>query len=207
MIRQATRRDIPSIVWCNLTAKTDEEVKGYGLPSSQRTFADQERLISAWGNDSEVKDELVYVYEENEEVVAYVLIGVQQDAIELDNIDAARDFQGKGIGKALVRFVEDQAKQLGKRYVTLGTSRNTKTGRPWRSFTFWLRMGYSNDGEIQTGEGRENGFAEIRFRKLISSQHLRIGRESPCTVCWCVGFRDGLKCEGLAVRTHKEINS
>ncbi len=167
MIRPATKADIPSIVSCNLNAKTDEEVVGYGLPSAQRTFANRERLERAWGSGNEVQGELAYVYEENGKVVAYVLVKVGPDAIELDNIDVAKDFQGKRIGEALVRFVEDLARNLGKKYVTLGTSHNQETGRPWRSYGFWLKMGYSEDGEIQTDEGRQYGFTEIRFRKSI----------------------------------------
>jgi len=165
MIRPATRMDIPSIVWCNLTAKTDEEIIGYGPPSAQRTFANKERLERAWGSGNEVDGELAYVHEENGKVVAYVLIRVDPDAIELDNIDVSRNFQRKRIGEALVRFVEDLARDLAKKYVTLGTSRNQKTGKPWRSYGFWLKMGYSEDGEVETDEDRRNGFTEIRFRK------------------------------------------
>lgn len=167
MIRPATRMDIPSIVWCNLSAKTDEEIIGYGLPSAKRTLANKERLERAWGSGNNVEGELAYVYEENGRVVAYVLIRVDPDAIELDNIDVARDFQGKRIGEALVRFVEDTARDLAKKYVTLGTSRNQETRKPWKSYGFWLKMGYLEDGEIQTDEGRQNGFSEIRFRKSI----------------------------------------
>ena len=167
MIRPATRMDIQAIVRCNLTAKTHEETIGYAPPLDQRIFADQDKLERAWGSGNEVEGELVYVFEENEKVVAYVLIEVQPDAIELDNIDVTRSMQGKGIGKSLVRFVEDLARERSKKYVTLGTSRNQKTGRPWRSYGFWLNMGYSEDGEIQTDEGQRNGFTEIRFRKSI----------------------------------------
>ena len=39
--------------------------------------------------------------------------------MELDNIDVAGDYQRKGIGKAMVDFIESLAKNLGKKYVTL----------------------------------------------------------------------------------------
>jgi predicted GNAT family acetyltransferase len=160
MIRAATRVDIPNIVRCNLTAKTSEETIGYAPPLEQRTFADQNKLERVWGSGNQVKGGFVYVFEENEEVVAYVLIEVQPDAIEIDNMDVTKNMRGKGIGKALVKFVKDLAREQGKKYVTLGTSRNQKTGKPWRSYGFWMRMGYSEDGEIQM---RADKMASLRF--------------------------------------------
>jgi len=159
--------DIPSIVWCNLTAKTLEEIFGYGPSLDQRLFANEKRLIKAWGSENEVDGGLAYVYERSGKVVAFVVITVQPDAIDLGNIDVAKDFQGKGIGEALVRFVEDLARDLSKKYVTLHTHRNQKTGRPWRAYWFWLKLGYLEESEIQTDLGLQYGFTEIRFRKII----------------------------------------
>lgn len=167
MIRPATRTDIPGIVWCNLTSKTVEEIVGYGPPLDQRLFANEKRLEQTWRSENEVDGELVYVYEEGGKVVGFVVIRVDPDAVELDNIDVARDFQGNGIGEALVSFVEDLARDLSKKYVTLDTSRNKETGKPWRAYWFWLKMGYSIDGEVQTDLGQQCGFTEIRFRKSI----------------------------------------
>jgi ribosomal protein S18 acetylase RimI-like enzyme len=167
MIRPATRIDIPSIVWCNLTSKTLEEIAGYGPPLDQRLFANEKKLEQAWRTENEVDGELVYVYEQNARVVAFVVIRVEPEAIELDNIDVAKDFQGKGIGKALVRFVEALAKDLSKKYVTLDTSRNKRSGRPWRAYWFWLKMGHSEESEIETHLGQRYGVTEIRFRKVI----------------------------------------
>jgi ribosomal protein S18 acetylase RimI-like enzyme len=107
------------------------------------------------------------VFEEDGRVLAYVQVRVDPDAVELDNIDVAGEHQGKGIGKAMVEFVETLACNLGKHYVTLGTSRNARTGKAWKSYDFWIRLGYAVDCEMQTEEGKENGFTEIRFRKRV----------------------------------------
>jgi GNAT superfamily N-acetyltransferase len=166
MIRPATKDDVSQIVWCNRTAKNDSKVVGYGLPSNRRVFANEDKLRSKW-RGNHVEGELVYVFEEDGRVLAYTQVRVDPDAVELDNIDVAGEHQMKGIGKAMVDFVESLAKNLGKHYVTLGTSRNTATGKPWRSYSFWLGLGYVVDGETQTEEGKENGFTEIRFRKRV----------------------------------------
>jgi ribosomal protein S18 acetylase RimI-like enzyme len=167
MIRPATSDDIPQIVWCNLTAKTDTEIVGYAPPPDRRIFANEDRLRSKWHGGNLVDEGLVYVFEEDDQVIAYVVIRVEADAVELDNIDVAGEHQRKGIGSAMVDFVENLARDLGKEYITLGTARNTGTGKPWKSYRFWLGLGYVLDGEIQTDEGKQNGFTEIRFRKRI----------------------------------------
>jgi len=166
MIRPATKDDIPQIVSCNRTAKDDNELVGYGPPLGKRVFADEDKLRSNWHGDH-VEEESVYVFEEDGRVLAYAQVRVDPDAVELDNIDVASEHQRKGIGKAMVDFVESLAKNSGKHYVTLSTSRNTKTGKPWKSYSFWLRLGYMVDGETQTEDGKENGFTEIRFRKRV----------------------------------------
>jgi len=166
MIRLATKDDIPQIAWCNRTAKNDSELVGYGVPSCRRVFANEEKLKSKW-HGNHVEGELLYVFEEDGRILAYAQVRVDPDAVELDNIDVAGEHQRKGIGTAMVDFVESLAKNLGKQYVTLGTSRNTKTGKPWKSYSFWLKLGYAVDGETQTEVGDENGFTEIRFRKRV----------------------------------------
>ncbi len=166
VIRPATKDDIPQIVWCNRTAKNDSELVGYAPSLDGRVFADKDKLRSS-GHGNHVDGECVYVFEEDGRVLAYTQVRVDPDAVELDNIDVAGEHQRKGIGKALVGFVENFARSLGKHYVTLGTSRNTGTGKPWKSYGFWLRLGYVVDSETQTEEGKENGFTEIRFRKRV----------------------------------------
>ena len=166
MIRPATKDDIPQIVWCNRTSKNDSDLVGYAPPLDKRVFADENKLKSSWHGNL-VEEEGLYVFEEDGRVLAYTQVRIALDAVELDNIDVAGKYQGKGIGKAMVGFVESLARNLGKHYVTLGTSRNTRTGKPWKSYSFWIRLGYAIDGEIQTEEGKENGFTEIRFRKRV----------------------------------------
>jgi ribosomal protein S18 acetylase RimI-like enzyme len=136
MIRLATKEDIPQIVWCDRTAVSDSEVVGYGLPSGKRVFANEDKLRANWQGDY-VEGRLVYVFEEDRRVLGFIQVRVDPDAVELYDVDVASEHQSRGIGRALVDFVENLAKNLGKHYVTLGTSRNLETGRPWKSYSFW----------------------------------------------------------------------
>jgi GNAT superfamily N-acetyltransferase len=54
----------------------------------------------------------VYVFEEDGHVLGYTQVRVDPDALELDNIVVAGEHQLKGIGKAMVDFVENLAKNL-----------------------------------------------------------------------------------------------
>ena len=165
MIRPATKEDIPEIVHIEKASINETEIVGYAAPIGERILADENKLRAAWVGDS-VDGLQVYVFEQ-ERILGFILIRVDNDAVELDDILVSTDRQNKGIGKALVAFVEDLARKLGKKYVTLGTTRSTKTGMPWKSYTFWLRLGYKVEEEKETEEGRTYGFTEIRFRKKL----------------------------------------
>jgi GNAT superfamily N-acetyltransferase len=166
MIRLATRYDIPQIVRIDQTTVSDDELVGYGPPVDKRVFADEDRLRAVWVGNS-VGGLLVYVFEEEGSILGFTLIRVDPDAVELDDIIVAAEHQRKGIGTAMVEFVESLARDLRKGYITLGTTRNANTGIPWNSYSFWLRRGYVVEDEIETEEGRTYGFTEIRFRKRV----------------------------------------
>lgn len=166
MIRLATKYDIPQIVHIDQTAIVDDELVGYGPPAGKRVFADEDKLRAVWVGNS-VEGMLVYVIEEEERILGFTLIRIDSDAVELDDIIIAIEHQRRGLGTAMVEFVENLARDLGKQYVTLGTTRNTKNGIPWKSHSFWLKQGFAVEDEIETEEGRTYGFTEIRFRKVL----------------------------------------
>lgn len=100
------------------------------------------------------------------ELVGYVTVESRDQELELGNIDVARHVQGRGIGRRLVRFVEEKARREGKRAVTVGTSRNA-AGVPWRSFPWWQNQGYQVTSEEENAGSRSVGIGtrEIRMRR------------------------------------------
>lgn len=166
MIRIASQNDIPQIVRIKRAAVSDHELVGYGPPSDKRIFADENKLRAVWTENS-VDGLLVYVFEEEKRILGFTLIRIDANAVELDDVTVAPEHQRRGIGKTMVEFVENFARNLKKQYVTLGTTRNTLTGIPWRSYSFWIKRGYTVDEEIETEEGKTYGFTEIRFRKTM----------------------------------------
>lgn len=165
-VRPGKREDIPAIVMIIGTSVGDEELVGFGAPSSGLLFGDITRLSSAWLEPNHVGSEEVLVAEIGGRVVGLVTTVDRGEELELVNIDVARNLQGLGIGTRLVQFVEIRAIKQGKRVVTLGTSRNA-AGIPWKSLPWWQARGYritheeENDWTRSIGQGTR----EIRMRK------------------------------------------
>jgi ribosomal protein S18 acetylase RimI-like enzyme len=179
-IRDATRADIPALVWCSTTATTPEEDVGFGRPRSERAFCDEGRLAEVWRDPNLVptgqaflaqrEGEIgeVVVAEREGEVVGFVVIADRGEALELHSIDIPRDWQRRGVGRQIVRLIEARARAAGKRAVTLGTSRNAQ-GTPWKSLPWWLSLGYRITGEEENDWTRHiaPGVLEIRMRKEL----------------------------------------
>lgn len=151
---------------------TDAEVEGFGGPSAANPFADVDRLRAAWKAPNRVRSEEVIVAEVGGKVVAYVTVEDRGEALEIVNIDVARDHQRRGIGTQLVEYAEARALREGRRAVTLGTSRNA-AGVPWRSLPWWQSLGYRITHEEENAWTRSigPGAREIRMRKDASEIH------------------------------------
>ena len=166
VVRPANRNDIPGIVFASDTSVTEDEVAGFGGPSSANPFADVDRLRAAWHDPNRVRSEEVLVAEVGDTVVAYVTVEDRGEALEIVNIDVARDYQHRGIGTQLVKYVEARALRERRTAVTLGTSRNAE-GVPWKSLPWWQSLGYRITHEEENAWTRSigPGAREIRMRK------------------------------------------
>ena len=166
--RPARREDVPAIVMISRSSVTEAEVAGFGTPAPATPQEDIERLLSSWVEPNRVGSEEMLVAEVEGRVVGCVKIEDRGDSLELVDIDVSREVQGQGIGKYLVRFVEQQARERGKRAVTLGTSRN-EAGVPWKSLPWWQARGYRITHEEENAWTRSigPGVREIRMRKDV----------------------------------------
>ncbi|MHB1439481.1 MAG: GNAT family N-acetyltransferase [Cuniculiplasma sp.] len=165
-VRAATKDDVDQIVNCNLSAKTQKELKGFAPPIGISKYHDSRLLKGAWRYPNIVEGEEIYVCLHTDKIVGYAFVIFDQDYLELDNMDICGKFQGKGFGKELVEWIENFARSRGKSRVTLGTTRSSDD-TPWKSYSFWIKMGYRVSGEIRTSAGIRYGFTGIRFEKLI----------------------------------------
>lgn len=165
-VRPARREDIPGIVEVWRTSVSDQEVVGFGTPLTESIFRDTTTLSSAWGEANRVDSREVIVSELDGRVVGSVMIEDRKEELEIVDIDVMGGLQGRGIGTHIVQFVEELARERGKRAVTLGTSRSAE-GLPWKSYPWWKARGYQVTHEEENDWTRSigPGVKEIRMRK------------------------------------------
>ena len=164
-VRNATRSDIPRIVWVSNSSILPNEDQGFG-GGGDSPFRDESKLSSAWMEPNIVTGKEVLVAEMDGRVVGCTTIQDRGADLELINIDVPIELQGKGIGTRIVRSVENRARNEGKRAVTLGTSRNAE-GVAWKSLPWWQHQGYKITHEEENDWTRSIGqrVREIRMRK------------------------------------------
>jgi len=146
VIRAAAVKDVSSIVRIRLTALTEEEIRGFSAPEFA-TYSSIEELRKVWSRENRLKDGFeVFVAEDEGKMVGFIVFKMERDSGCIDNIVVVKEEQGKGIGRALVAYVEGIAKSKGCYLMKTDTTENAD-GVPWKSYSFWKIMGYEDTGE------------------------------------------------------------
>jgi len=164
VIRAASVKDVSSIVKIRLAELTEAEIRGFSAPEFTTTYSSTEELRKVWSIENRLKDGFeVFVAEDEGKVVGFIVFKMEPDYGCIDNIVVAKEEQGKGIGRALVAYVEGIAKSKGCYLMKTDTTENAD-GVPWKSCSFWKRMGYEDTGErLPT----KYGFKEIPLIKRL----------------------------------------
>lgn len=89
--------------------------------------------------EKEKDDILIAAFEEDKMLGCCMLINTEPGTVRLRQMAVINTLQGKGIGKALMQFAENIARDRGYRKITMH-ARKTATG-------FYEKLGYSTNGE------------------------------------------------------------
>ena len=164
VVRSASIIDVKSIVKIRVGALTDDELSGFIVPG-ECLYSSIEKLRDEWDTENRLKDGLeVFVAEKNGDVVGFIVYNMEDPDDNIDNLVVAKKEQGKGIGRALVEYIERLAKSRGFDVITTDTTENAQ-GVPWKSYDFWKRMGYEDTGDrVSTNFD----FKEIPFIKRLT---------------------------------------
>ena len=87
-----------------------------------------------------------------------VVLEQAADHLWLDNVAVAPDRQGMGLGRALMAFVEDEARRRGLAEVRLLTNQLMR-----RNIALYARLGY-----VETERRQEEGFARVFMAKQLA---------------------------------------
>jgi GNAT superfamily N-acetyltransferase len=112
--------------------------------------ADYEALITAGA---------VWVAHDAGDVVGVLVLHALGDALLIENVAVRPDRQGRGLGRALMRFAEEHARRAGLSEVTLYTN-----ARMTENLRFYPALGYA-----ETGRGVQDGFDRVFYRKHLRS--------------------------------------
>src|SRR5215470_12051366 len=115
-VRPAVRADAPGIVWVSNSSILPGEDVGFG-GGVDSPFRDASVLAAAWRDPNVVQGEEVLVAEMDGRIVGCATVEDRGSELELVNIDAALQLQGRGIGTMLVWSVEERARAEGKQAV------------------------------------------------------------------------------------------
>jgi GNAT superfamily N-acetyltransferase len=163
IIRPASVCDAASIVEIRLGAVTQEETAEFGVPEDN-LYSSLEKLRGMWNKDNSLENGFeVFVAEDRGKVTGFIVFNMKGND-NIDNIIVAKKEQGKGIGRALVEYVEELAKSRGFNFLKTDTTENAK-GVPWKAYGFWIKMGYKDSGvRIPT----EYSFKDIPLVKRLT---------------------------------------
>jgi ribosomal protein S18 acetylase RimI-like enzyme len=149
VIRPASITDIPSISKIRSEALTEQEISGFSIPESSLYYSEK-KLMETWDTANKLKDDSeVSVAVFDGIVIGFIVFNMNNCDDNIDNVVVARKEQGKGVGRALVEYIEELAKSRGMDVITTDTTENAE-GSPWKAYGFWKKMGYEDTGKRLT---------------------------------------------------------
>jgi ribosomal protein S18 acetylase RimI-like enzyme len=104
----------------------------------------------------------VWVGISDRQIVGVLVVRADDDDLELENVAVDPPSQGRGYGRALIAFAEQQARELELAGVQLYTN---------EAMVENLRL-YPRLGFVETERRVENGYRRVFFRKSLDAREL-----------------------------------
>lgn len=149
LIRQAMGEDKAGIVACVRAAYAKSVPRIGKEPAPMR--ADYATLIAHGA---------VYVISVGTEVRGVVVCFARDDHVFLENIAISPAYQGQGLGRALMQFVEQRAQMAGLDEIRLYTHE-----RMTENLTYYPNLGYT-----EFDRRTEDGYQRVYMRKFLETE-------------------------------------
>jgi len=104
-----------------------------------------------------IADGAVSVLEDNDDIIAIIVLLPKRDHLLLDNIAVRGNRQGQGLGRRLIAFAEAEARRHGHAELRLYTHVMMT-----ENITLYTRLGF-----VETGRGHEAGYERVFMTKRL----------------------------------------
>jgi GNAT superfamily N-acetyltransferase len=155
IIRKASLNDYEAITAITKKSTTEEEVIGFVPPEGVST-----NFLRELNDELKRSGHGVIIAEKHGHPVGFAYFRFCRDFAEIEEVDVIKEYQGQGVGKALVQHVENAARKRGLKHLDTGTSMN-KEGKQWKAYGFWVHLGFADTGE------RIDGPHGLKYAKLV----------------------------------------
>ena len=105
--------------------------------------------------DHRVRENSVWVLVDRGQIAAVLVLVANDDHLLLDNVAVGPCNQGKGMGRALTKFAEQEARRRGYREIRLYTHQMMQ-----ENIAMYFRLGYE-----EFGRGEQAGYQRVFLRK------------------------------------------
>jgi SAM-dependent methyltransferase/GNAT superfamily N-acetyltransferase len=99
----------------------------------------------------------VWVIDDEGELAGVVVLEDTPDALQVENVAVRPESQGRGLGRALLSFADDEARRRGYEAVILYTNVHMT-----ENVEHYQKLGY-----VEVGRGHEHGFDRVFFEKRL----------------------------------------
>jgi ribosomal protein S18 acetylase RimI-like enzyme len=99
----------------------------------------------------------IHVVDEDGRVCGFIVLYPRDDHLHVENLAIDPQYQGQGLGRALLDFAEAQARSHRLHAIELYTNEQMT-----ENLEFYPRLGY-----VETGRRVEDGFSRVYFRKEL----------------------------------------
>lgn len=148
MIRQANERDLVAVRACAIEAFS-QYVQAIGKKPAPMSSDFETQIANGW----------IYISEaDNGDFAGYITFFPEEDHLHLESIAVLNRFVGKGHGRSLVRFCENEARQRGFKAVELYTNQLMTA-----NLEIYPKLGYR-----ETDRREDQGYKRVFYRKDIA---------------------------------------
>jgi ribosomal protein S18 acetylase RimI-like enzyme len=109
-----------------------------------------------------IQQERVYVLDDNGGVTGLVVLIPEARTMLLDNVAVSPEVHGKGYGRRLIAFAEEEARRQGFEMIRLYTNLAMT-----ENLSLYDRLGYT-----ETHRAEENGFSRVYMEKRFGKHEL-----------------------------------